>query len=244
MREIIEIPLDKVKPNRSDVLRTQGVTPGKYPSRNVEKPLRKAIELFLGYAHPIGVVADIPRPLFEDVYKGDGKNETSTPLDEIFRKAEALALFAVTIGEEVSQKISQLFQKNELVLGSMLDGAASVGVDNAADVIEKHFLTILVKRGTATSTTTVLRYSPGYCGWHMSGQKKLFTYLKPEDIGISLLDSFLMRPLKSISGVLIAGPREIHVFEDSYPFCSECKTHSCRERIEALFKESRNNNRV
>jgi hypothetical protein len=76
-----------------------------------------------------------------------------------------------------------------------------------------------------------LRYSPGYCGWHISGQRKLFDFLKPETIGISLRESHLMEPLKSVSGVVIVGPAGIHAFQDEYPFCERCKTHGCRERI-------------
>ncbi|MCK4404551.1 MAG: hypothetical protein KAW02_05615, partial [candidate division Zixibacteria bacterium] len=70
-----------------------------------------------------------------------------------------------------------------------------------------------------------------------------FEFLHPEEIGITLLDSFLMKPLKSMSGVIVVGDREIHNFEDSYPFCRECRSHSCRDRIRALFEESKTNDK-
>jgi len=62
-------------------------------------------------------------------------------------------------------------------------------------------------------------------------------FLKPAEIGITLLDSYLMTPLKSISGVLLTGKKEIHIIKDDYPFCSQCKTHSCQQRIRTLFPE-------
>jgi hypothetical protein len=40
-----------------------------------------------------------------------------------------------------------------------------------------------------------------------------------------------MEPLKSVSGVIAAGPAEIHDFEMTYSFCRDCVTKSCRERI-------------
>ena len=80
----------------------------------------------------------------------------------------------------------------------------------------------------------VLSYSPGYCGWHISAQQKLFQYLRPGDIDISLNDSYLMTPLKSVSGVLVAGRKEIHYFDNSYPFCQDCKVESCLERMERV----------
>jgi hypothetical protein len=79
-----------------------------------------------------------------------------------------------------------------------------------------------------------MRFSPGYCGWHVSGQKKLFAALEPEEIGITLTPSCLMKPLKSISGVIIAGDVDIFQFEDAFAFCGECSTHVCRERLAAL----------
>jgi hypothetical protein len=80
----------------------------------------------------------------------------------------------------------------------------------------------------------VLTYSPGYCGWHITGQRALFARLKPEEIGIKLTASCLMRPLKSVSGVILAGEREAHLFDDSYPFCDECADRPCRARIASL----------
>jgi len=58
-----------------------------------------------------------------------------------------------------------------------------------------------------------------------------------------LLDSFLMKPLKSVSGVIVVGEKEIHDFEDSYPFCSQCRSHSCRDRIRKLLGESKTDNK-
>jgi hypothetical protein len=39
-----------------------------------------------------------------------------------------------------------------------------------------------------------------------------------------------MTPLKSISGVLVAGPAGIHHVPEAYPFCARCQSPVCRER--------------
>jgi hypothetical protein len=90
---------------------------------------------------------------------------------------------------------------------------------------------VLSKKEGGRPESVALAYSPGYCGWHISGQKQLFAFLKPEQIGISLTKSCLMRPLKSVSGVVIVGHGSIHEFQDAYPFCERCRTHGCRDRI-------------
>ncbi|NIN00198.1 MAG: hypothetical protein GTO24_19615 [candidate division Zixibacteria bacterium] len=243
MRTIIEIPADEVKAESEDVLRLQSIPPEKEPSEEMKMLLLKTVDLFLKFSRPKGIISDISIPEFAIVYNGEGRNEKTTPLEEVFSKADNLALFALTLGERVSEKIDELFRTSEFALASMLDSVASAAADMAADTVEKRFLGLLCDKGEIAPSKAMLRFSPGYCGWHMSGQKKLFEFLRPEDIGIRLLDSFLMKPLKSISGVIVAGDKDIFAFEDSYPFCSECRTRSCRDRINALFEESRRNNK-
>jgi hypothetical protein len=46
-----------------------------------------------------------------------------------------------------------------------------------------------------------------------------------------------MTPLKSVSGVLVAGDKEIHRFKPKYPFCKVCQTHSCLQRMKMLGPE-------
>jgi hypothetical protein len=243
MREIIQISIKDVKPDRDEVLKTQGIPSSKKLSEKLEALLKRAMDLFSESSQPVGVISDISIPEFELIYQGEGLNEKRTPLDQIYPKADKLALFALTLGKKVSQKIEKLFAANDFALGSMLDSVASVGSEMAADSMESFFLKLLSKKGKIKPSTGIIRYSPGYCGWHMSGQKKLFESLHPEDIGIELLDSYLMKPLKSISGVMVAGKKEIHVFEDSYPFCSQCETHSCQDRIRMLLRGPKTNNK-
>ncbi len=243
MREIIDIPIKDIKPDRNAVLENQCIPPNKELSKKIETLLKKAMDLFLEFAHPKGLISEISLSEFEVVYSGENLNKKESPVDSIFRKADDLGLFAFTIGDNVSREIDNLFATNEFALGSMLDSVASAGTDKAGDIIEDHFLNLLSNKGEITHSNAILRYSPGYCGWHISGQKKLFEYLHPEDIGVTLLDSFLMKPLKSISGLIVSGKKEIHNFEDSYPFCQQCKTHSCRNRIRSLFPEDIPTNR-
>ena len=101
----------------------------------------------------------------------------------------------------------------------MLDGVASAGADRMATLLAARFLDALRAAGRFGTACLVLPYSPGYCGWHISGQRKLFDRACPASIGVTLRDSFLMEPLKSVSGVLLAGPREIHEFAADYPVC-------------------------
>ncbi|MCK7538940.1 MAG: hypothetical protein MZV63_52410 [Marinilabiliales bacterium] len=44
------------------------------------------------------------------------------------------------------------------------------------------------------------RFSPGYCGWDVAEQHKLFSFFKDNFCGITLTESALMNPVKSVSG--------------------------------------------
>jgi hypothetical protein len=234
MREIVHIPFGEVAPDAASVTEARAAAPGVEPSEKLVETGEKAYALLGELSEPVGILADITIDEFAAVYEGEGLNEPATPLADVFPNADDLALFAVTVGPAVSDKITDLFEGSEFALGYLLDAAASAAADGAADYVERYYGRRLEEGGKLSRASGILRYSPGYCGWDVSGQKVLFEYLKPEEIGITLRDSYLMEPLKSVSGVIAAGPAEIHDFELAYPFCRDCVTKSCRDRIESV----------
>ncbi len=222
-------------PTPADVLAQQGVPPDAPVRADIQEICARALELLDETASIVGIVSEISLQDFAVVFEGEGRNEADTPVGDIYSQSDHLLLFTVTVGEETSNTIDKLFQTNDFALGFMLDAAASVTADGAAAHIERDFSNSLAEGGWNIEAGAALRYSPGYCGWHISGQKKLFAYLHPEQIGVTLRDSFLMEPMKSVSGVVLAGPREMHDFEPYFPSCATCETLSCRDRISALF---------
>lgn len=231
MTRIISLEAIRLAPTRDAVLRTQGIPEDHQVPERVIDLVEGAMDLYEALSQPRGVLSDIPVADFQEVYEGDGQNAVPAPLPEIAGNAERLALFAATLGEPVSRKIDELFRTNDAALGCMLDGIASERADSAATLLGRTFLESLLQNGEADAGTRVLPYSPGYCGWHITGQRRLFAFLDPGRIDIELNDSCLMSPLKSVSGVLVAGPGEIHAFENDFDFCLDCATWECRERI-------------
>lgn len=228
----MEIAASDVIPDVARILETQGMKEGEELPDNVKLLVEESLEIFLKVSRPTGLLSDISTQEFETVYEGEGLNDEHTPVGDIYGKADDLGLFVVTIGEDITGEVQRLLKSGEFALGSMLDSTASAGTDRTAGLLESFFFDRLLRRERVGDSTKVLRYSPGYCGWHVSGQKKIFDFLHPEEIGVSLLPSFLMKPLKSISGVIIAGVRAIHEVEAVYSCCQECRSRSCVERAE------------
>ena len=236
MRRIITFTADDVVPAREVVLENQGVPRGGAVRTDIDRLCDKAISALVGVVTPVCALAEISKDDFRQVYEGDGGNQPRTPVGDIYPKADYLALFAGTLGRRVSAEIDRRFRASEFATGAMLDAAASAAADKLSEVAGARFLELLADEGRAPPGTCVLGYSPGYCGWDISGQRRLFDWLRPEQIGISLNDRFLMQPLKSVSGVLIAGPARIHSCPESYSFCRDCKTRSCQARIRSVLE--------
>jgi hypothetical protein len=231
---ILELAPADIAPDRTEVLRQLGIPAGADVSERIERLYGAAAELFATNVAPAGVLAAVTRTEFEAVYRGEGNNEPESPVADIFPRAEHLALFAVTLGPRTTEALGRCFAAQDFALAYMLDAMASVAADAAADVTERRFEQGLRARGWSRADGAALRYSPGYCGWDVTGQKRLFAELQPEAIGLTLTESCLMQPLKSVSGVILAGPRAIHRFPPSYDFCERCETRTCRERLRAL----------
>lgn len=231
------IPLDGIKaaPTPAVVLRTQGVPDSHPVSEQVAALVEKAILLYESLAEPRGMVAEISVSEFQEVYRGEGRNSLPAPLPGIVKKAEALALFAATVGDPVSDRIQELFDENDPATACMLDGIGSDRAETAATLLAEAFLDSLLSKGAVDREARVLPYSPGYCGWHVTGQKRLFAFLDPGQIDISLNESCLMSPIKSVSGVLVVGRPEIHDFENDFDFCLDCASWECRSRIASLY---------
>lgn len=217
-----------------DVLDSQGLPAEDRLPVRIGALLRDAMAAYLERAEPRGVVRMIDQRQFADVYRGDGRNDKDTPLEHVFPRADAMALFAATVGPRVTDTIRDLFARHDPARGHMLDAVASVAADGLARAASEAVAERLRAGGQVPVAGAMLAYSPGYCGWHVSGQRALFAALGPEDIGITLNESCLMQPLKSVSGVIVAGPVDIHRFSPEFPCCDRCTTRECQDRIASL----------
>lgn len=230
----MQIELAQIIPTRDDVLQSQGY-PKHIPVKDhVQDILTEAMFIFNDSAQPKGIISDVPIDKFAEIYWGAGKNADDSPLQYIFPRAEHLAIFALTMGEEVSTRINNCFKSTDYALGTILDSIASLAAEKSVELYEKYFHKKISNNGKPKSDIAVLSYSPGYCGWHISCQQQIFKFLNPESIGIHLNESFLMTPIKSATGVLVACKKEHHIFKTNYVFCKDCKNRSCIERMRKI----------
>ncbi len=233
MKDIFTITTARLLPTSREILTQQGVPATLTPRPQILDLAERARDEFNALVEASGMLVSVDHDQFANVFFGEGQNAAATPLADIHPRAEQLALFVVTIGEAVCARIRALFDQ-DCALATMLDAAASLGADRASDRAVRRYRSLLTEQDAVPADTVFMAYSPGYCGWHVSAQHRLFARLQPAAIGVTLRGSSLMQPLKSVSGVIVGGPADIHRFDNQFPFCNECETRSCRDRIAGL----------
>ena len=138
------------------------------------------------------------------------------------RGSEAFALFICTSGLEFETYQQRLKEQGDMVRVFIADALGSVIAEKCADQMEKALQESIDKLGWKHTN----RFSPGYCGWHVSQQQLLFPLFQGRTCGVKLTDSSLMIPIKSVSGIIGLGEK---VRKLEYT-CGLCDFKQCYKR--------------
>jgi hypothetical protein len=234
MRKVLELNIDEVTPTVLEVLENQGMANRPNIPARITSLLDSAIELFKQLAEPKGIFEDYAVSDFESIYGGNEMNSSECPVPAIARQADGLAIFAATMGNRLIVKSSELFSNGQASLGYMLDAVNVSGAEYLGRLMARRFMEQLPEKLRKSKALKAQYYCPGHCGWHLSGQEKLFQILHPEEIGITLKSGWAMVPIKSISGILAVGEIQIHRFKPDFSYCPRCKEHKCVQRLRVL----------
>lgn len=139
------------------------------------------------------------------------------------RGSEAFAFFVATAGVMFENIQHRLMAENDMVKVFVADAMGSVIAEKTADCMEAELRSYIADRGWLHTN----RFSPGYCGWHVSQQQRLFSLFPVKNpCGVSLTDSSLMLPIKSVSGVIGLG-KSVRKLEYT---CGICDYKMCYKR--------------
>lgn len=146
--------------------------------------------------------------------------ETGSVLTSLLQNSTRFALFAATVGENFRTYQEEVNSENNILKSYLLDVIGTCAVEKTGDCLETSLKEII---GEEKHTN---RFSPGYCGWHLSGQRTLFRLMGGTPCGITLSDVCLMNPIKSISGIIGVGT---DVVQNKYG-CHYCEMKTCYKR--------------
>lgn len=143
----------------------------------------------------------------------------------VFRQlslAESIAIFLCTAGYGPERLGKKAMGEGDPLAYYVYDIIGSEIAERTSRMVMQEVSKTAEKWGYKTTN----RYSPGYCGWDVSDQHALFGLMPDNFCGISLNDSALMSPEKSVSGMIGIG-RNVHF--DPYP-CNSCRRQDCLYR--------------
>ncbi len=138
------------------------------------------------------------------------------------KNIESVAVLLCTAGEEIGNRSKNAMQEKDLLKGYLYDVVGSITVESAADIV----MTELEKELNAAGEKVTAFYSPGYCGWDVGEQHKLFDLVPYNYCGIRLTGSALMDPVKSVSGIIGIGKN----VKKNPNTCSLCSMKDCSYR--------------
>ncbi len=155
-----------------------------------------------------------------------GTTFKSLKLSQALKDSDEIVCFVATVGSVIEDQIIALMAANCLSEAYVLDAMGSVAVEN---MVEQFHQRNGAKFAEEKKSVT-LRFSPGYCDWPVTEQKKLFGLFGSEFTGVELLDSCLMQPRKSISGIFgLFHTVNPHAFPPYNP-CQDCNKKDCIAR--------------
>lgn len=126
---------------------------------------------------------------------------TGTIIADAMDQTSMTAVFTVTLGNKSEEWLEAVKMDDNIMHEFVANSIASVFVDGITEVL----ISFLKAECDREGLNITNNYSPGYCGWPLEEQRLLFPLL-PDDIsGITLTDSCLMLPIKSVSGIIGIG---------------------------------------
>ncbi len=138
---------------------------------------------------------------------------------------DRVGVVVATAGAEISELSERYARDGDSLASWIADAVGSWAAEAAADAVTDR---LSAHAGPGEAVT--LRYSPGYCGMAIAQQRVLFDLVDAGAVGIALLPSLLMRPLKSVSGIVGFGPAaELNAVAPGTP-CDTCGRLDCHMR--------------
>ncbi len=168
--------------------------------QNVAKFIKWAIDT--AYTFIDGNGSYITLPLIHDEEKGVYIKEAPTifeapSIQKLLKECDYATLLLATIGPNLEDKVDSI--KTDDASGAYyLETVGGWMADYITDKVDAFVEAEILKWGYGRT----MRYSPGYGDWQLEVQQEILPLLKAERLGITLSDSCIMNPRKSVSAVV------------------------------------------
>ena len=185
--------------SRDEVLRYAGMRSNGKASFPVEL-VDAAMENVIIYASPVVSFEKYDYDCSTQNIKANGENIRieSRMAGRHLEGSDEIICLALTLGREIDEMITKSFDDGKYAEGLLMDAAATDAVEVAATKVEQPIEQMAKAKGYKLRW----RYSPGYGDWPIDAQRDMMRLTRAESIGISLSESLMLEPSKSITAVI------------------------------------------
>ena len=202
--------------NRSEALRYMGAK-ALNPDKMTSDIMDEVESELLKVCRPVYTFTEIPK---------DSPALGGNDIKEVVAESEKVLLIAATLGIYV-EKLLRKTQITDMAKAVVVDAMASVAIEQFMDKIEVE----LKERYKGLYFTN--RFSPGYGDYPLEKQREVVKILNTEKkLGLSLSDSLLLNPTKSVTAVIGLNKNEVKGKINCTSKCMKCGNKNCPYRRE------------
>lgn len=146
------------------------------------------------------------------------------PIAGFLKPATRVAAFVVTVGDDLEKMSDQRMRQGARLEGYVLNAIGSAAADAAVDALAD----IIYFEDASPEEALTPPFSPGYCGLPLDEQISVFAIVDARPIGVRLLPTMIMQPIKSVSGLIGIG-ESAQIEAHGVP-CQWCDLTTCHMR--------------
>ena len=221
----------KLKIDEEEVLRYQGYHRNKAgeTSEIILQITREEIEQGYCLFEPKGIYSKVMIKNISSEGRINLENglclEINNSMLNLLKGTRYLAFGLSTIGNQLEEKVVELFAKNEYPKAMALDAVGTV----ASKFLSNYIQSVICQEAKEQNFQTTKYFSPGSGDWNISQQKNIFQIIPAGKIGVKLTESYMMIPKKSLSWVIGMG-KEIIIPSKGDDSCKTCLAENCQFR--------------
>jgi hypothetical protein len=167
-------------------------------ARSRDEALRQYAKQALSSLLPGGCMRLVPVKVTDFGAEISGHFIQSRKLSAYLAGCEMAIVMLSTLYGEVTETIREAFLHNRADEAVLLDAAASEAADAGLDFLMQDARRMLRPFG---KTVLARRFSPGYADCSIEHQKTLLGILGEETLGVTLTDSYMLQPEKSVLAI-------------------------------------------
>lgn len=213
-----------MKLNEKEILRYLGYG-GKPADAVLHKMILSCAEELEQVATPRSISRLFPVIFLQNGIRMGNITVEGRDLRQHIRGCGEAVLFAATLGVQADVLLER-YSRIDMSRAAVLQAASAAMIESYCDETEKEISAQAARRGLFLRP----RYSPGYGDFSIRAQKDILNTLDcPKRIGLSMTESFMLIPTKSVTAVigLTSDPTGCHIAK-----CMDCNDGNCPFRKE------------